>query len=139
MPAVRRPPGISALSAFFVFGAAMSGSAAISLAFPGGVLEPMWRLNPRGRAGLGALGWPGILLMAVVAAACLAAAIGLWRGRRWGARLAAAILVVNCAGDLLNGLVGHDPRTLIGVPIVAALLFYLRTDRVREFFAAERR
>lgn len=41
-----RPRGVTALSLFFFFGAAMSFIACVSLLFPGSLLEPMWRLNP---------------------------------------------------------------------------------------------
>src|SRR5471030_57247 len=129
-----RPFGVSALSAFFVFGATMSGLAAVSLALPGGLLEPMWRINPSGRAGLGALGMPAVVLMATVSLTCLAAAVGLWIGKRWGRRLAMTILVINAAGDLLNGWLAGDPRTLIGLPIAGAMLYYLGTPRARMFF-----
>ncbi len=40
-----RPPGITALSFFFLFGTVMSGLASLTLLFPGSVLEPLWRLN----------------------------------------------------------------------------------------------
>lgn len=136
---VARPPAITALSLFFLFGMTASGLAAISLAFPGGTLEPMWRINPRGHEGLVAFGLPGIGLMATVSLACLGAATGLWLGRRWGRGLAITILILNAAGDLLNGTLGHDPRTLIGLPIAGAMLFYLHTARVRSFFAASPR
>lgn len=129
-----RPFGVSALSAFFAFGAMMSGLAAASLALPGGALEPMWRINPRGREGLGALGPMGVALMAAVCLACFGAAAGLWLGRRWGRALAMTMLVLNAAGDLLHGLLAGDPRTLIGLPIAGAMLYYLGTERVRRFF-----
>ncbi len=48
------------------------------------------------------------------------------------------ILVVNAAADLLNGVLGNDPRWLIGLP-VGAMLYYLRTARVRAFIVAGRR
>jgi len=76
----------------------------------------------------------GAVMMAVVSVACCVAALGLWRGRRWGRYVAGTLLIVNAAGDLLNGILRSDLRTLIGVPIAAALLYYLRTDRVRAFF-----
>ncbi len=132
---IPRPAGVSALSAFFLFGATMAGVAGLSLALPGGFMEPLWMINPRGRAGLGALGVAGIVLMATVSTACLAAAIGLWRGRNWGRRAAMIIVVVNAAGDLLNVWLAHDPRTLIGLPIAGAMPFYLCLARVRAFFA----
>jgi hypothetical protein len=56
------------------------------------------------------------------------------RRARWGARLALGLLVVNLLGDLLNAAVGRDPRALVGIPIAGALILYLRTRRVREYF-----
>jgi hypothetical protein len=117
------------LAVFFGFGALAAGLSALSLAFPGSPLEPIWRLNPAGRAGLGGLGAWAVLLMAVVSAACAAAAIGLWRGWPSGRRLAIALLVVNLAGDLLNAVVRGDLRTLIGLPIGGAMLWYLLSHR----------
>lgn len=55
-----------------------------------------------------------------------------------GRRLAVTILLINAAGDLLSGVLGNDPRTLAGLPIVGAMLYYLRMARVRAFFAAGR-
>src|SRR5712691_11129262 len=112
------------MSFFFLFGMTMSGLAAISLALPGGALEPMWQINPRGREGLVALGLPAVILMATVSLACTGAAAGLWFGRRWGWWLAVTILVLNATGDLLNGVL-NDPRTLIGLPVAGAMLYYL--------------
>ena len=39
--------------------------------------------------------------------------------------LAAVLLVTNLLGDLANAVVRGDPRTLIGIPIVGVLLWYL--------------
>ncbi len=60
-----RPPGITALCFFFLFGTVMSGLAAVMLLFPGSVLEPLWRLNPRARKGFAAMGLWAVLPMAV--------------------------------------------------------------------------
>lgn len=124
-----RPLGISALSLFFVFGVVMSGLAALMLLFPGSVLEPLWRLNPRAREGFAAMGALAVLLMAVVCVACATAALGLWRGTRWGYWTALAILSVNLAGDTLNVFIAHDWRTLIGLPIGGAMIAYLVSKR----------
>ena len=117
------------LAAFFGFGALAAGLAAVSLAFPGSPLEAIWRLNPTGRADLGGLGAWAVLLMAVVSAACALAAIGLRRGWRSGRRVAIALLVINLAGDLLNAMVRGDLRTLVGLPIGGAMLWYLLSRR----------
>ena len=131
---MRRPAGVTALSLFFLIGAAISGVSTFSLLDPGEFLEPMWRMNPRARQAFAGIGVWGVLLMLTVCLACAAAALGLWRGKRWGYWLAVGLLATNLAGDLINVLLGTEPRALIGVPVAAGLLVYLATRRVREFF-----
>jgi hypothetical protein len=131
-----RPAGVTALSGFFAIGSIMALLAAASLLLPGSQLEALWRVNPRGRAALGGLGGWGALLMAMVSAACILACVGLWKGARWGYPWAVGLLVVNLLGDLLNGWLGSDRRTLVGVPIAGGILAYLARSKVREFFHA---
>ena len=107
----------------------MSGLAAVMLTFPGSVLEPLWRLNPRTQQGFTALGVWAVLLMTTVCAACIAAAVGLWRCRRWGLRTALAILIVNLVGDTANAVIEHDWHALVGLPIGAAMILYLVMQR----------
>ena len=120
---------MTALSLFFVFGATMSGLAALMLLFPGSALEPLWRLNPKAHAGFTSLGPWAVLLMAAVCAACATAASGLWRRARFGYWTALAILAINLAGDTVNTLAGHDGRTLIGLPIGGLMMAYLVSKR----------
>jgi len=108
--------------------------AAVSLLFPNGFLEPIWKLNPRGRAGLGAIGIGAVLLFTVVCLACAVAAIGLWRGARYGYAMAITVLTINSLGDLFNVISGTEPRAIIGIPIVILILAYLLTTKVRRFF-----
>lgn len=124
-----RPLGISALSLFFLFGVAMSGLAAVMLLFPGSVLEPLWRLNPHAREGFAGMGAWAVLLMGAVCVACATAALGLWRGTRWGYWTALYILGVNLVGDTLNAVMARDWRTLIGLPIGGAMVAYLVSKR----------
>jgi uncharacterized membrane protein (DUF2068 family) len=65
------------------------------------------------------------------------AAAGLWRGARWGRTIALVMLAINFIADLTNVILGIDRRAAIGLPIVAALIFYLRTSTVRRFFARD--
>src|SRR6266508_5049569 len=85
---MRRPVGLTLLTAFFVFGALMAFLAFLGLLLSGGFLEPIWRLNPDAHRALTELGAWGMLLMAVVAIACALAASGLWIQAPWGRRLA---------------------------------------------------
>ena len=110
---------------FFAFGATMCALTTGLLLFPGTALDPLWRVNPDARAAFQSIGNWAVVLMLTVGTSCLFAAIGLWRGRGWGARLAVVILTVNLIGDLANTLFRHDYRALIGLPIAGAMIFYL--------------
>jgi hypothetical protein len=129
-----RPTGITALSIFFLFGTAASFVSFVSLLFPGSFLEPLWRLNPRAREGFASMGAWAIVLMCAVSIACALAATGLWRGARWGYWLAIALLTINLIGDIINVVTGTEPRAVVGVPIVIAILAFLTSKRVRGFF-----
>ncbi len=112
----------------------MAGLAAISLAYPDSPLEPMWRLNPRGHQGLAGMhGW-AVLLLGFVSCACGVTGIGLWRMRRWGYVLTVVGFSLHLVGDILNVVLGIEPRAIIGIPIVAALLVYLSRPHVKNAF-----
>jgi hypothetical protein len=131
---VRRPFGVTALSLFLIVGALLAGIAAVSLAVPDSTLEPMWRLNPRSHQGLvGMRGW-GVLLLCIASIGCGIAGTGLWRCRAWGHATAIVVLCIQLAGDILNVISGTEPRAVIGIPIVAALLVYLTRASVRRLF-----
>ena len=120
-----RPFGLTALSGFFVFGAAMSGLTCFLLLFPGSRLDSVWRLNPEAREAFQSMGMWAVALMAIVCAACALAARGLWIRAPWGRWLAVGILTVNLIGDTANAFLRGDLRTLIGLPIAGALIVYL--------------
>lgn len=131
-----RSLGITLLSGFFLFGFVMCLLTVLALSFPGGLLEPMWRLNPEAQRALQTMGAAALVLMSVVGLACLLTAIGVALRREWGRRLAIALLTVNLLGDAIGAVVRRDPRTLIGLPIAGALVLYLMSRRVREEFAS---
>ena len=129
------PPGIKAMSAFFVFGTVMSGLTFVLLLFPGSWTRTGLEINPEARAGFQQMGGWAILLMAVVCLACGASAAGLMARKRWGLVAAICVLAVNLLGDTLNAILRHDLRTLIGLPIGGALIAYLLSPSVRRLFA----
>ncbi len=131
-----RPIFITALSIFFSFGGVVSFLSFISLLFPGSPLEPMWRLNPRAHEGFTDLGLWAIVLMFVVCAACVLAAVGLWRGTRWGYWLAVVLLAVNLLGDIANVVLGIEPKAAVGIPIVVVVLAFLMSKGARHFFTS---
>jgi len=131
-----RPRAITALSIFFVAGAVISFIAGMSLLRPNSFLESIWRLNPHAHENLSRLGlWAGLML-STVSMLCAAAAIGLWRGSRWGYWLALGLILTNLLGNVINVALGTEPRAIVGIPIAAALLAYLIfSKQVREFFS----
>src|SRR6267154_5305290 len=131
---MRRPVGLTLLAAFFVFGALMAFLAFLGPLLTGGFLEPLWRLNPGAHRAMAELGAWGMLLMAAVAIACALAGIGLWIQAQWGRRLAVGILAINLLGDVMNAVTRGDLRTLIGIPIGGAMIFYLLRARTRAQF-----
>jgi hypothetical protein len=129
-----RSLGLDALAAFFAFGACASGLSVVTLLWPGGALDAVWRVNPDGHAALQRAGGWAVLLMLVVCGVCTATARGLWARRPWGRTLAIAMLGVNLLSDLGNAVVRGDFRTLIGVPVAALLIAYLVAPRTRAVF-----
>lgn len=130
-----RPLGVVGIGTFFALGALISLTSAGSLLWPNSPLKIIWRINPPAQTEFAKLGKWAPLLLGVVGMACALSAIGLFRGKRWGHRLALAVFSVNLLGDLGNAIFREDKRALIGVPIVAVLMGYLLTSRVRQHFA----
>ena len=112
-------------AAFFAFGAMMCALTLALLIFPGSAFDWLWRLNPDARLAFQSLGNWSFVLMLTAGTACLVAALGLWRGTIWGTQLAVTILSINLLGDLANALFRHDYRSLIGLPVGGAMIFFL--------------
>jgi hypothetical protein len=110
---------------FFAVGALICLVTMLALAFPGGFLEPVWRLRPEARIEFQKIGNWSVALMAVVGVACGLSAIGLAKNTEWGRRLALSVLTVNLIVDSLNAFFRHDLRTLIGLPIGGLMIWYL--------------
>jgi hypothetical protein len=121
----RRSVGTTLLVIFFAAGALICLVTMLALAFPGGLLEPIWRLKPEARVEFQKMGSASVVLMAVVGGACGLAPFGLSRNAEWGRRLAIGVLAVNPVGDSLNALLRHDAKTLMGLPIGGLMILYL--------------
>ena len=125
----RLPLGLTLLVIFFAAGALICSLVMLALAFPGGVLEPIWRLRPDAQLEFQEFGTWAIALMAAVGAACGLSAYGLARRAEWGRRLAIGVLTVNLVGDSFNAVFRGDLRTLIGLPIGGLMIWYLATRK----------
>ena len=134
MTAPRRPAGIAGLAILFAAGTVMAGLAGFALLAAGGTLDLVWSLNPRDDASQGGVGPWGVALLFAIAIACAVVAVGLWRGARWGHRLAVALIAVKLVGDVVKAIL-VDPRGWIGVPVAGVVLALLLRPRIRSYFA----
>jgi hypothetical protein len=130
-----RPLGITALIIFFLVGTLISFLAGLSLLVPFACFNVMWRVNPHGHEVLLRIGLWAVVLLFAASASCAAAAAGLWRRTRWGHILAITLIGINLLSDLINAVLGIEPRALVGVPIALMILLYLVSRRVRDYFA----
>ena len=130
-----RPFGITVLIIFFLVGTLISFLAGLSLLIPSAFFNGMWRLNPHGHEGLLRIGYWAVVLLFSASASCAVAAVGLWKRARWGHILAIVLIGINLLSDLVNTILGTEPRAIVGVPIALLIILYLLTKRVRNYFS----
>lgn len=133
----QRPRGFAAIGVFFLFGATMAAYAAVTLIKPGTGLDRLWVLNKTGHAQLASLGnraWLGSVLLSML---LYTAAIGWCRRRYWGWVLGTTIILINAAGDLVDGAMGEWLKGAVGVAIAGLLLIYMTMSEVRNYFGTK--
>jgi hypothetical protein len=130
----RSPAGFIALGAFFLFGFVMASYAAITLGFPGTVLDRAWALNPTAHMQLARFGRWAALPFTALALALLAAGIGWFRRQRWAWLLGTAVISVNLLGDAGQLLFGEILKGAMGVVIAGLVLAAITRPNMRRYF-----
>jgi ABC-type branched-subunit amino acid transport system permease subunit len=120
---------------FLCFGAIMASLAATTLLWRGTPLDRLWTFNPTAYKQLAPLGRIVGMLFLVLGAALTTAAIGWFRRRLWGWRLAVVIISTQVLGDVVSFVRGDWLRGGTGVIIAGALLLLLLRPRIRTAFA----
>lgn len=123
-----------AIGAFFVFGAAMTAYAAITLLTPGTFLDVAWKLNRAGHSGLVVLGKGAAFLFIILSSLLALAAVGWFRRRYWGWLLGVTIIALNATGDAVNLARGEGLKGAVGLVIAGLLLIYMTGKEVRQYF-----
>jgi len=88
----KAPLGITAMGIFLIFGALMASLAGTTLMWRGTALDRMWALNPRAYNGLTPFGKAVGIAFILFGMILAVAAIGWFKRRLWGWRLAVAII-----------------------------------------------
>jgi len=129
------PKGIIAVGIFLLFGnhgLSRRNDAAVR----GTIFDRIWALNAQAYSRLAPFGKTVGVLFLLLSATLLFAGAGWFKRRRWGWRLAVAIIVTQVLGDLLNASTGDVIRGGISFIIAAALLVYLLRPQVRSAFTS---
>ena len=119
---------------FFALATVICAAAGLSLMEPGSLLDWMWRIKPAEHEQLFRLGpiiVVGFLGLAVLMAF---ASLGCFMRRRWGWILAIAIFLVNGLGDAARILWGAPVEGILGVVVVAVIIWWLTRTRVHALF-----
>jgi hypothetical protein len=132
----KSPKGMVAVGIFLFFGATMACLAGATLLWRGTIFDRIWALNAPAYSRLAPFGKTVGVLFLLLSATLLFAGAGWFKRRRWGWRLAVAIIVTQVLGDILNALTGDVIRGGIGFIIAAALLVYLLRPQVRSAFTS---
>jgi hypothetical protein len=128
------PKGFLPVGVFLFFGAVMASYAAITLFWPGTVLDRLWKLNPAAHEQLSPFGARAAILFLMLAVALIVAGIGWLRRRRWGWTLAVVIVGIQVVGDLVNCFRGDLLQGGVGIVIAGALLLFLLRPNLRAAF-----
>ena len=128
------PRAMTAIGAFLVFGACMAALAGTTLTWRGTPLDEVWVLNPSAYDQLAPAGHVVGPLFLLLSATLVFAAVGWFKRRLWGWRLAVGIISTQVAGDLVNLIRGDLLRGAMGFAIAGTLLIYLFRPRVRATF-----
>jgi hypothetical protein len=134
LPLEKSPRGMMAMGIFLFFGASMAALAAVTLLWPGTILDRTWVLNPTAHLRLEPLGKPAGILFLILAATLARAGAGWLRRRKWGWWLAVIIIGTQVAGDAVNMVLGEFWRGALGAVIAGAVLFYLLRPKTRAAF-----
>ncbi len=133
-PTPTRPAGFAIIGGFFCFGSLMAAFAAVTLFYPGTVLDRAWSLNRPAYIALSALGRMVAVPFLVLSIVLFVAALGWFRRQYWGWLLGTTVIATNLAADFVHALLGDWLRSGVGIIIAGLLLFYLTRPAVRTYF-----
>jgi len=134
VPGERRTAGFVPIGIFFFFGATMATYAAVTLAFPGTLLDQAWKLNPEGHAGLTRFGRIMGMPFLCLGAAMLFAGLGWFRREYEGWKLGVLLIAINLAANIYELVFRRQWKSGVGALIGGLLLIYMTRTSVKNYF-----
>ena len=131
---LRLPAGFVAIGIFFYFGSAMAAYAAVTLFFPGTLLDRLWIFNRPGHIALAALGRVMAVPFSVLSGALFLSAWGWFHRQYWGWLLGVSLIATNLAADFTHALLGDWLRSGVGIIVAGLLLLYMIRPAIRTYF-----
>lgn len=133
-PRARHPVTPIVMGLFFAIGTAITLATGFSLLWPGSALDAMWRIKPEEHQQLLRAGLPAAVGFVGLAAIMAITSVGAFLRRRWAWWLAMIIFIINGIGDVVRGIFGAPAEGVIGVAVVAIVLWWLTRPPVRGLF-----
>src|SRR5258708_14215926 len=131
----QRPRAVPIVAAFLIAATVIGAIAGISLLFPNRLMERLWELNKPGAALFRAMGRISGAFLLALGVATAAAARGLLRRKQWAWRFAVVLFAIDGSGGVVSFFVTGDLlRSLVGVTISFAFLYFLCQCNVRRYF-----
>jgi lysylphosphatidylglycerol synthetase-like protein (DUF2156 family) len=123
------------VAAFLFVAAVIAVIVGTSLLFPNRLTGQLWELNKPGAALFRSVGRTSGVFLLVLGIATAAAARGLLRRRPWAWWFAVILFAIDGSGDVVSFFVtGNLLKSLTGVAISSAFLYFLCQSKVRQYF-----
>lgn len=104
------------------------------LLWPGTALDKLWTLNPAAHSEIARLGQLMGVPFYALSITLMITAVGWFKQRIWGWRLAIVIIASQVIGNAFNFVRGDFLRASAGLVIAGALLIFLLRSKIRAVF-----
>jgi hypothetical protein len=129
-----KPIAFYLVGIFISLGAVVLLLAAITLLWPGSVLDRIWEVNPDGYAEMLPYRVAVGIMFLVLSQVFAITVRGWFKQRKWGWICVIGIFAANAAGDFGRLAGGDFKGGLLGLAIAGLIIFYLTRPPIKELF-----
>jgi hypothetical protein len=129
-----KPIGFYLVGIFISLGAVVLLLAAITLLWPGSILDTIWEVNPEGYSEMMPYRVVVGIMFLVLSQVFVISVRGWFKQRKWGWVCVIGIFAANAAGDFGRLLSGDFKGGLLGLCIAGLIIFYLTKPSIKTLF-----